>query len=174
MIKIQNNTPFETNISIYGTNRLITSDVQCTKEISSAPPYCKWFTEWLYILHSGPTYKSISFCIEPWSEYNMKINSNIDSSMSMGFNDTYTSWKKHVPGIYQWDSKNIEMNITCNPSRVTLKKNTRGPLIAEDIPLNVEIATDNDSWKVTQKHVTMVQYSPMFNYNYYKHSEFVE
>ena len=104
----------------------------------------------------------------------MKINSNIDSSMSMGFNDTYTSWKKHVPGIYQWDSKNIEMNITCNPSRVTLKKNTRGPLIAEDIPLNVEIATDNDSWKVTQKHVTMVQYSPMFNYNYYKHSEFVE
>ena len=59
MIKFKNNTPFETSISIYGSNRLLYSELSCTKELTSAPSFVHWFTEWIKILYNGPTYKSI-------------------------------------------------------------------------------------------------------------------
>ena len=168
MIKFKNNTPFETSISIYGTNRLLTTDISCTKELSSAPSVYNWFTEWIKILHVGPNYKNISFCIEPWSEYDIKIQSSVNSSISMGFNDVYTQWKKHVPGIYEWNSKNIELDIKCIPVHVKLKKNSKGPMIAQDIPLRIVTKSDNKTWKVSQEPITMLQYSPTFNNEYYQ------
>tara|TARA_B100001248_G_C27396956_1_gene466230 strand:+ start:2641 stop:3156 length:516 start_codon:yes stop_codon:yes gene_type:complete len=168
MIKFKNNTPFETSISIYGSNRLLYSELSCTKELTSAPSFVHWFTEWIKILYNGPTYKSITFCIEPWSDYTLKMQSNRTSSLTMGFNDVCTNWKKHVQGIYEWNSKNIELDITCVPNKITLKKHNRGPMIAQDIPLKINIKSDNDSWKVTQKPITTVQYSPTFDYAYYE------
>ena len=80
MINFENKTPFETSITIHGETRLLINNPLCTKDISSPPPKCKWFSEWIKILYFGPLYKTISFCIEPWSTFQLSITSDILAS----------------------------------------------------------------------------------------------
>lgn len=168
MINFENKTPFETSITIHGETRLLINNPLCTKDISSPPPKCKWFSEWIKILYFGPLYKNISFCIEPWCTFQLSITSDMNSSITMGFNDVCTNWKKHVPGIYSWDSKAMNVVISCVPGKFNLSRNRGGPMIARDIPLNIKTESDNESWKVIQVPITMVQFSPTFNDAYYK------
>ena len=167
MIKICNNTPFETSISIHGECRVSSNNNNISSDLAPAPPIMKWFVEWVYILIYGPRYKNISFCIEPWSEISLNIHSNSNSSITMGFNDVCTPWKKHTPGIYTWNSKDMELSISCEPGEMQLKRQKRGPMVAGDISLYIITESNNGSWKVTQEPITMVQYSPTFNNDYY-------
>lgn len=166
MINITNNTPFSTSITIHGGCRII-GEVKFNTEIAPAPSFLHWFIEWFLILMYGPMYSSISFTISPWSAYNLNIYSNSESTMTMGFSDCKTQWKKHMPGIYKWDSKGMDLVITCQPGEFSIIRRGRGPMLAGDVPLNIITESSNKSWKVSQKPITTVQYLPSFNYDYY-------
>ena len=43
----------------------------------------------------------------------------------------------------------------------------RGPMIASDINLNINVKSDNTSWKVVEAPITMVRFIPNFNHGYY-------
>ena len=117
MLRLINSTPFETNITLHGSLRIKQSPNDIHIKLNNLPPWQKWFTEWFYILKDGPIYKQIDYCIDPWTTYEC-ITSPIDNEMTeivMGFNDVRTQWTRHTPGIFHWDNKFAEVNISCKP-----------------------------------------------------------
>lgn len=165
MINLCNKTPFSISITIHGAFRI--SDKRAT-EMADAPPLWFWFMEWIYILFYGPLYKTMSFVIKPWDTEKLRMVSNVTSTITMGFSDPNTHWKKHMPGIYKWDSKDMTLNIHCEPGEFQLIRRGRGPMIAGDVPLEIITKSTNPSWEISQKPITLVQYLPKFNYDYYK------
>ena len=85
----------------------------------------------------------------------------------MGFNDVRTSWARHNPGIFEWNSKFNDVTISCIPGTAKLKTQRRGPAIASDIPLHIKTESDNSTWKVVEKPITSIQYTPSLDVNYY-------
>lgn len=168
MLRLINSTPFETNITLHGNIRLIKSpnDIHCI--IDTAPSYSKWFMEWVHILKNGPLYKQISFCIDPWTQYECLLKSDSQTNLTMGFNDVRTQWTRHTPGIFSWDSKFNEVTITCQPGQANIQRQRRGPSVYGDIPLKIITKSENHTWNEVQSPITTVQYSPTFNGNYYK------
>ena len=168
MLRLINNTPFETTITLHGNIRLLKSpnDIHCV--IDSAPAYRKWCTEWLHILKNGPLYKQVDFCIDPWTVYECIFKSESATNLTMGFNDVRTQWTRHTPGIYQWNTKFNEVTITCVPGKPVVQKQRRGPSVYGDLPLYIKTESENTSWRTVENPITTVQYSPTFNVNYYK------
>ena len=142
---------------------------QLESETINPPPIKNYCTEWIYILTKGPLQKQISLLVEPWSNIEFELSSNITTNCTVGFNDVHTTWSKHSPGIYEWNSKNIDLEVSCNPKMPNLNRGrrSRGPIIASDINLNVNIKSDNSSWKVCEAPITMVRFIPNFNNAYY-------
>jgi hypothetical protein len=171
MFKIINNTPLETNVTLHGSFRIFNIPPESILSIDSAPSWTKYPTEWLYILKNGPLYKQMTYLVEPWTEIETYIISNSDTSCTLGFNDYNTQWAKHTTGVYSWDSKYAEIELICKPKKPNLRRNGRGPVIAQDIDLNIQAKSENSSWKVCDSPITMVRYSPNFNYGYYQRRE---
>tara|TARA_E500000331_G_scaffold277826_1_gene270636 strand:- start:208 stop:738 length:531 start_codon:yes stop_codon:yes gene_type:complete len=169
MIKLNNNTPFETSVTLHGKIRLISPPPEYTSIIDNPPPFKNYFTEWIYILQKGPIQKQVNLLVEPWTNIECNISSDITVNCTLGFNDIHTAWSKHSPGIYEWDSKSIGLEINCNPIMPNLNRNrrTRGPIIASDINLNINVKSDNTSWKVCEAPITTVRFIPNFNHGYY-------
>lgn len=169
MLRLINSTPFETNITLHGSLRIKQSPNDIHSKLNNLPPWQKWFTEWFYILKDGPIYKQIDYCIDPWTTYECII-SPIDSEMTeivMGFNDVRTQWTRHTPGIFHWDNKFAEVNITCKPGKPQIQRQRRGPNIYGDIPLQILTESDNLSFLCTELPITRCKYTPSFNENYY-------
>lgn len=169
MFKIINKTPFETNITLHGKLRIINLPSDSTYILDNSPPFKDYFTEWIMILYKGASYKQINMLAEPWSSVECNIFSSTNTNCTLGFNDIHTTWSKHSPGVYEWNSKNAEITITCNPLMPNLKRGSRrGPVIASDINLNIKTKSENTSWKVCEAPITMVRFTPTFNNAYYK------
>lgn len=168
MLRLLNETPFETNITLHGRVRLIISPLHLAKKLDSAPSFKEYFTEWIHILKSGPLYQQVDFCIDPWCSHEIVMSGIGITSLTMGFNDIRTAWTRHTPGVYDWDSGFNEVTITCQPGKSNVKKQRRGPAIFGDIPLHILTKSENPSWQVIDEPITTVQYSPQFNENYYK------
>ena len=172
MFKIINKTPLETSVVLHGNFRVTTSPPDAILTVDSAPPLKSWLTEWFKILSSGPIYKQMSYFVEPWTEVETIISSPTSTSCTLGFNDCHTQWTRHTNGIYSWDSKFAEIEIVSNPLKPSLGRNgRRGPMIAQDINLNVQAKSENSSWKVSESPITKCRYSPNFNYAYYKNPQ---
>lgn len=169
MFKIINNTPFETNITLHGKLRILNPPPEYTSIIDNPPNLKDYLTEWIYILWKGPLQKQINMLAEPWSNIQCDLYSSCPTNCTLGFNDVYTTWSKHTPGIYEWDSKSATLEISCDPKMPNLNRGrrSRGPIIASDINLNINVKSDNSSWKVCDAPITMVRFIPNFNNAYY-------
>lgn len=169
MIKIVNNTPLETEITVLGDFRLLKYDPRTlVSTISTAPPLHTWPLECVHILQNGPLVKNISFSVDRWSEYEVDISSSKTVTMTMGFRDSRTVWSKHTPGSYEWDGKSLTVTISCSLKQQSLYRPRKGPIVAQDIPLVIICKTENTSWKVTDEPITMVKYTPVINNDYFR------
>ena len=168
MLRLINETPFETNITLHGRIRLKVHPPHITKQLDQSPPLREYCTEWIHILKNGPLYQQVDYCIDPWTSYEILMSGKGVTSLTMGFNDVRTAWTRHTPGVYEWDSNFNEVTITCQPGKHKVTRQRRGPAIFGDIPLHIITKSENPSWKVVDEPITTVQYSPNFNENYYK------
>jgi hypothetical protein len=168
MIQFNNRTPFEVEIALRGTFRILSSTVSYSSVIDSPPDWGKWAIEWFRILLHGPLNSCMTFLIPPWSECSMNICSDGYSSLTIGFNDVNTVWTRHTPGVYEWDSKDMELSISCKPGSANMRRKKHGPMVAGDIPLNIHMESSNETWEVVEAPITTIQYSPMFDNEYYE------
>jgi hypothetical protein len=169
MLNITNNTPFVSEITTLGEFRILSCNpLTLTSEINHPPPWKDWFSEWLHVLINGPLYKSMSFCVDRWSQYTLTMASTSTATMTMGFADARTIWSRHAPGVFEWDGSDLELTIACHPGNANLTKPRYGPAVATDIRLSMVLESENPTWKVLDAPITTVQYNPSFNHAYYK------
>ncbi len=138
MFIINNETPFNVQVSIIGKCRLsFTENVDTV--VDNVPYVSQWIIEWFKILMYGPIYKNISFSIEPWDSSEYDIHSSCSSSITFGFSDTKTVWAQHSPGTYECNSCDLTLTVTCNPGKPIIKRQRNGPSTAHPIPLNIQM-----------------------------------
>ena len=168
MLRLINETPFETSITMHTSLRILKSPNDIHYKLDNLPPWKKWFVEWFYILRDGPLYQQIDYCIDPWTTYELVVKGESKTEITVGFNDVRTQWTRHTPGIYSWDNKFAEVKITCKPGTPQIQRQRRGPSVYGDIPLMINTESDNFSWGELELPITRCKYSPTFDENYYK------
>jgi len=168
MLRLNNRTPFDAEITVRGTFRISNSSMPYTSVIAAPPSWTRWLLEWISILVHGPMNDAMTFVIPAWSESLATIRSDDYSSLTVGFSDVNTTWTRHLPGVYEWNSQALDLCISCKPGTASMKKSRRGPVVAGDIPLNIQMESSNETWEVLEAPITMIKYSPVFNNGYYE------
>ena len=120
MLRLINETPFETNITLHGRIRLKVHPQHITKQLDQSPPIKEYLTEWIHILKNGPLYQQVDYCIDPWNSYEILMNGKGVTSLTMGFNDVLKDETENqhlgisIKSLRTWICLN-DLEISVNP-----------------------------------------------------------